>query len=146
MNTRGCILTAAFYVAGCVTAAPAPERGCVTVCGQRLYGSDDCEGFQLAEDRAIQPLSNHFKRDACAVLNGAAVTIMPTASWVDAWDRKVAGLANCEGSGWVQVGRELDWRVSSLAHEQAHLMECPWVNVDHEGWDAVHPVLQSINR
>lgn len=98
---------------------------CKTSCGVRLFGSNDCAGFQVAEDRAVAVYSRHYPA-ACDALYGFVVYIQPAPgterSWQSPAGRTVRGLTWCR-SEVIQLGSD-DWSRSSYAHETLHAVEC----------------------
>lgn len=123
---------------------PGAEVKCISTCGLRLIGaSEDCRGFQLAEDRALREL-NKYQGDLCSSLEGMSVEVKPETAWTDGWGRRVAGLTFCQQGPYIQIGTD-DWFSNSLTHELIHAaLECPWNNNKHEGANWAGPYLESI--
>ena len=98
---------------------------CKTAAGVRLFGSNDCSGLQVAEDRAVTVYSKHYG-DFRDRLYGFVVYVQPTSgvqhSWQSPAGKTVRGLTWCRQQT-VQIGSD-DWRYSSYAHEILHAGEC----------------------
>lgn len=124
---------------------------CVSTCGAELWGSEDCEGFQGAEDRMLGAFGPVFGPGVCASLKNWRVTARhePSGSWSDDWGRTVGGLSGCDQvaylSGPAQNGWAVvldDWHQLSFFHEAAHHQECPAENTGHTGWnDQIYPAI-----
>lgn len=125
-----------------VACGPQGVSDCTTRCGMAVYGTQDCEGVDKAEQQALTA----FERDVgwssssmCSALNGAHLQNRgtPDGTWTDAWGRRVAGLTYCESKSLL-IGTDV-WAASAMAHEMAHLFECyvDWkAPTNHEDWDA----------
>lgn len=112
---------------------------CQTTSGVRLFGSNDCGGFQLAEDRAVAVFSKHYV-DVVDRIFMFAVYVQPSSGVDNSWQsparKTVRGLTWCR-QHTIQIG-SADWRYSSYAHELLHAAECGEYVVGedpHAAWD-----------
>lgn len=106
-------------------------------CGQQTTEcgvTPDSSWLQALERRAVARWP-----DACAALDGWTVRVHDTATWVDPWGRRVAGLTYCTARR-IDVGNDL----ASYAHEVAHARECPAENSEHVGWQQVYRDIEAI--
>lgn len=111
---------------------------CQTRCGLRLYGSNDCRGLQVAEDRAIEVYSERFS-SVCDKFENWNVFVQPSGFEVTGWnssahDGGALGLTFCKEKE-MQVETD-DWPNSSLSHEIVHLLE--WCGQVHDSGDDGH--------
>ncbi len=121
-------------LSGCFSS---PEVECTSVCGAKLYGSDDCEGFNLIEQKTIYAFESIYGgENVCNKLKNVSVELRdtPNGYWTDEKNRKLAGVCICEGFGTLII-MSLDWKTNAYAHEVAHWMDTPYVNYDHVDWD-----------
>lgn len=123
----------------CVHTPYLQGKPCQTICGMRLYGSNDCSGFQAAENRAVKVYENHL-RFTCDRFYGWVVYVQPTdkmdKTWLSPGGRAVLGLTWCRQQT-IQVETD-NWPLSSLSHELVHAAECGERSAyddPHEGWD-----------
>lgn len=115
---------------------PAPQwiPDCISACGARLYGTSDCDEFQLAEDRLLAAF--HAYPQTCHRLRGVIISMVPvdaSGAYRDSWGRMVQCLVRCDRNA-MQIG-SVPWRQSSYAHETIHLLRCGMDGEDdHSGW------------
>lgn len=138
----------AFHLSTCVTAPakptpakPTPAVGLFSPCGARMVGSYDHEGYAAAEAAIMKAIEKRHP-GACSNLAGWIVVVRPPESltngaWTytkpDGGSDPVIGLTSCDNMV-MQIDTDIWWR-SSLAHEMIHAaVECPWRNVNHDGW------------
>ena len=71
----------------------------------------------------------------CEKMKGTLMRYREENAWTDSWNRRVAGLANCNPPN-VELGQGIGHQAytTALIHELVHIQECPWMNTDHEGW------------
>ena len=123
---RGQVIVLTLGLTACAHDPRLQGRPCETLCGVRLYGSNDCTGFQAAEDKAVQIYEGHLSA-TCDRLYGWVVYVQPRGAsqswaWVSPGGRLVRGMTWCRQQT-IQVGTD-DWPRSSLAHELLHAVEC----------------------
>lgn len=148
-------------LASCAT-VPAPV--CVTPCGLELLTAGatawSCPALAEAEAASIEAFDAHVTdvrfRNACALLKGWRLVIMPGADWVDPYKRNVSGETNCD-SWLVQVGERPPLQ-SSLPHELAHVIQrcmptpfegsLPESQAAHANWDrdGINAAIDSVGR
>ena len=131
-----------FGLVACVHNPRFQGEPCKTVCGVRLYGFNDCQGFQAAENRAVKLYGEHIK-SVCDRLYGWVVYIQPAENltteggWFSPKNKMMVGGLTWCWQQTMQIGTD-DWSSSSLAHELLHAMECTDRIGDedpHDGWE-----------
>lgn len=108
----------------------------VSPCGMEVLDNGSApDAYDVA---AIERSSVAYRLVTCGKLNGWTLVVHPEPAWVDhAWGVRVAGVTHCR-SAIIETGTPSDgepYSRSALAHELAHVAECPWENLEHEGWD-----------
>lgn len=99
----------------------------------RVFGTQDCAGLNQAEAEAVSALS-YLYSGLCQRLGGLTLWVWRTSdgTFVDAWGRRVAGLAWCDLAS-IELGSD-DWVHGAYAHEVAHIAQCPFQDGSHATW------------
>lgn len=145
---------------------------CITRCGMRLQGiypsgaipADwTCAALQHTEDQMLHyfPLAMdlRFRHPAhiCSRFQGASIWLYRGASWTDAWERDVGGLAFCAFGEYQVAAPEgtPPWQ-TTLPHEMAHAIQnCtspapidqgPGADSQHSNWwrDGIFSVIDMV--
>lgn len=98
----------------------------VTPCG--LWLSPDTDVARVLD---IERASVDWRLVTCGALDRWQVTVADSETWVTR-DGHVGGQMNCDSRG-ILVGPSF----ASLAHEFAHVAECPTHNYEHSGWKSL---------
>ena len=116
-------LIAVLILVGC---GGPPAADCVSPCGMRAYGTEDCDGLAMAEARVLAAFGDRLE---CQQLRGWALSVAIT-------DLHAIGR---EGQTWCDFHgvpiRTDDWARSAYAHELAHVQQCPCIiDYSHATW------------
>lgn len=130
------------YGAACITPRPPPAGAtCQSNCGAWLVGSEDCDGFRAAEDKAVPVIGTLHEGHAdsltpaqlCWALGFEEVHVFD-GPWTQ-YGQTVVG-DSCTGLGVIELASD-DWTANAYTHELAHI-ELGCANEaarQHIGWD-----------
>lgn len=89
---------------------------------------DDTVDIQAVMD--IEAASIEWRLVTCGALDRWTVSVADSESWA-AREGRVSGQMSCDSRG-ILVGPSF----AALAHEFAHVAECPTHNYEHSGWSS----------
>jgi hypothetical protein len=110
---------------------------CVSPCQVRLYGSDDCQGFALAEARMLAAFGP-YRPDMCQHIRHWSVSTGYTDLHENPWHAHGVEGKPRDGQTWVdfhgvQLQDVSDWKASAYLHEMGHVEDSPDVDYEHAG-------------
>lgn len=125
------LLGACLLLGGCYRQS---RPACVSDYGTLLIGSEDCEGFKVAERRSVEALAPILP-SVTRQVDGVTVVIQNTedGTWIDSWGRHVSGLTFCDMKT-SYLGTD-EWSLSALTHELAHQALGPDCDPEHIEWE-----------
>lgn len=108
----------------------------VSPCGMSVLDNGSApDAYDVA---AIERSAVALRLVTCGKLDGWTLAVHQEPAWADyAAGIRVAGVTHCR-SAILETGTPSNgepYSRSALAHELAHVAECPWENVEHDGWD-----------
>lgn len=115
---------------------PAPD--CITPCGLPVYGTQDCDGANAAEARALYAFKANVagwdRATACPWLQTATLAVRETEDGTfEVWGTRAAGVTWLP-SGDIEIGTA-EWKSSAFTHELAHVLE---LRIDQAETDDAH--------
>lgn len=131
----------ALIAAACLLVSCVSVPTCVTRCGITAAATMNCGTLQRSEDRAVEHYDKFFGPGTCGKLAGWDIRVIrtpegaPAVSWIDPWNRKVAGLTWCDPRV-IELGED-DWHNSAFSHEIVHVLRCAVPeDREHLDWEA----------
>lgn len=114
---------------------PIPPVMFTTPCGMNVLGTGyEPDPYDIAN---LERTAVAYGLVTCGKLRGWQLLTQSDAAWYSPRHGiRIAGVTYCR-SRTVEIGNSvdsLDFKKSAYAHELVHVGECPWENVNHDGW------------